>query len=100
MSSPPATFVKCWEIQTKNYQWIEQNKQLKSLQVTSLAEAEVSERASAESASAVCSQTLLLFLTKPEQSEGSNLIITVDFPKWLINIHNTASSIHVHAVWI
>ncbi len=34
---------------------------LKRLQETSLAEAEVSERASAESASAVCSQTLLLY---------------------------------------
>ncbi len=42
---------------------------MKRLQVTSLAEAEVSERASAENASAVCSQTVLdnisnLFLTQ------------------------------------
>ncbi len=65
LSSPPATVVKCWEIQTKNNQQIEQNKKLKRLQLTSLTEAEVSERASAESASAksasaVCSQTLLV----------------------------------------
>ncbi len=37
---------------------------LKRLQETSLAEAEVSERASAESASVVCSQTLLLALLR------------------------------------